>query len=227
MKPHDLLWTPERIQTFWDHYSSHIGLYFSAVYGRSLIGYVRRRIRIGTPLDYGCGRGHLLASLAAAGFDEVYGVDQSPESRILAGQAIGDRATAHLGDDVQPASADTAFLIEVVEHMDDEALGAAFDKIRLALKPGGHVVITTPNDEDLKANSVLCPECHSVFHRMQHVRAWNAKTLSDFVESRGFKTVSVEATILSPYSGFTDYLYRTVKRLQSATPNLIYIGRKT
>jgi SAM-dependent methyltransferase len=229
MQQHQLEWTPERIQIFWDQYTSneaHAGVYFSRLFGRSLIAYVRRRIHIGTPLDYGCGRGDFLSYLADAGCTELYGVEQSPESRDAVLRRIGSRAAIHLSVEPKPQSADTAFLIEVVEHMDDVALDAAFEQVRRALKSGGHLVITTPNDEDLAANSVLCPECLAVFHVMQHVRSWNATSLRKYAESHGFQTLSIEATILSPHAGIVDRLWRMAKRALGATPNLIYIGRK-
>jgi len=229
MQAHELDWTPERIQAFWDHYSAveaRAGLYFSRVYGRSLIAHVQRHIRIGVPLDYGCGRGDLLAYLAEAGCKVVHGIEQSPESRSATARKVGDRAEVHLGVTAEPEVADTAFLLEVVEHMNDAALGAAFAQIHSALKPGGHLVITTPNNENLEANKVLCPECHAVFHVMQHVRSWNAGSLRAYVESQGFETVGAEATILSPHAGLLDWLWRSAKLYSGVRPNLIYIGRR-
>ena len=132
----------------------------------------------------------------------------------------------HVGSTTEPEVADTAFIVEVVEHMDDAALGAAFAEIYRALKPGGHVVITTPNDENLEANRVLCPECFAIFHVMQHVRSWKTRSLSAFTESQGFETVSVDETILSPHTGLLDRLWRFAKLYGGARPNLIYIGRK-
>jgi SAM-dependent methyltransferase len=229
MKVHELEWTSERIEAFWNHYSqieAHADRYFSRLFGRSLIGYVRRRIRIGKPLDFGCGRGDLLSYLVDAGRKEVSGIEQSPKSRAATVKRIGNRAKLHIGDSVEPESADTVFIIEVVEHMDDAALSAAFTKIHRALQPGGHLVITTPNDENLEANRVLCPECLATFHVMQHVRSWDVESLIDFAEGHGFETISADATILSPYTGLLDRLWRAAKRYTGAKPNLIYIGRK-
>lgn len=226
MQPHQLKWTPERIQAFWDHYSKRPETYFSNLHGRSLIAHVRRRIDVRIPLDYGCGGGHLLGYLADSGCTKLFGVDQSPESRAATASRISNRAELHVGNEPEPESVDTAFLVEVVEHMDDEALTVALDGIRAALKPGGHLVITTPNDENLAANSVMCPECGAIFHSMQHVRSWSAASLTAFLGSRGFETVSVEATILSPYSGVLDRLWRAAKLALGVRLNLIYIGRK-
>jgi SAM-dependent methyltransferase len=229
MQPHQLEWTPERIQAFWDHYSStqaHADNYFSSMFGRSLIDYVRRRIAIGVPLDYGCGRGHLLSYLVDAGCTNVHGVEQSPESREATRAKIGGRAKHRIAADAEPESSDTAFLVEVVEHMDDKALAEAFNRIRVALRPGGHLVITTPNAERLEDKQVLCAECGAIFHTMQHVRSWTPATLGRVAEAHGFETVTAEGTILSIYSGLLDRLWRAAKLTMGARPNLIYIGRK-
>jgi len=229
MEAHELEWTPEQIQIFWDHFSAleaRGDRYFSRLYGRSLIAYVRSRIGIGTPLDYGCGRGDLLGYLAEAGCKEVHGVDQSPESRAAAARRIGQLAVARLGVTAEPNSADTTFMVEVIEHLNDEALGKAFGEVHRALRPGGHFVITTPNDENLDLSKVICPQCRAVFHTMQHVRSWTCESLSAYAENHGFQTTQIEATILSPHSGFVDRLWRGAKLSLGQRPNLIYIGRK-
>lgn len=225
MTPHALEWTPERIRAFWDHYTSDPSRpYFSDAYGRSLIAYVRRRISIGIPLDYGCGAGHLLAYLAER-CPEVHGIEQSPESQAAAKARIGPRA--NITAEVEAESADTAFLVEVVEHMDDASLDAALAIIHSALKPGGHLVITTPNAENLRASEVICAECGATFHLMQHVRSWNAETLSRYLEKQGFRPVRAEGTILSVYSGIKDWLWRSIKLAMGARPNLVVIVRKS
>lgn len=228
MHPHQVEWTPERIQRFWDFFSANQSedAYFSRMFGRSLLAYVRRRIKIGTPLDYGCGCGDLLSYLVDSGSTAVFGIDQSPASRAAAAEKLGAQANAIIAAEVPAGCADTAFMIEVVEHLDDTALDAAFHSIRRALKPGGHFVITTPNAEDIAAKSVFCPECLAIFHPVQHVRSWTAASLSAYAESQGFRMISVEPTILSLYSGVHDWAWRTAKLAFGAKPNLIYIGQK-
>jgi hypothetical protein len=59
---------------------------------------------------------------------------------------------------------------------------------------------------------------------MQHVRSWNAYSLTAYAERQGFKMVSAEPTILSPYVGLLDTLWRSAKLYSGLRPNLIYIG---
>lgn len=227
---HDIVWTPERIGRFWDYMSSTPGfedLYFAKQAGPALIKYVAGRTSIGTALDIGCGRGDLIAALLAKGYS-AYGSDQSQTSvdgvntrfegnPMFKGAAVG----TSLPDGV----ADTVFMLEVVEHMDDAALTIALGEARRMLKPGGHVVITTPNDEDLNAAKRMCPECGAVFHHMQHVRAWTAQTLSSFLSRHGFESESAEAILLAPRSGLKGLADR-LRYVRRKRPNLVYIGVK-
>lgn len=234
-QPHPVDWSPEHVQRFWDHYSTnvvHEDVYFAKAVGRSLIGYVQKFIRIGTAADIGCGRGDLIALLLQSGH-EVYAVDQSPASveqvqKRFEGEP-GFKGAARIDGniDLPDHSVDTGFMVEVVEHLDDGILAKAIADARRIIRPGGHLVLTTPNEEDLAQSESMCPECGSVFHRMQHVRSWSAKSLSDYVEAIGFKTVSAKATVLSPYTGLLGSAYKMAYRaVRKRNPHLVYIGRR-
>ena len=81
---------------------------------------------------------------------------------------------------------DAVLLLEVVEHLTDEHLNGRLNEVFRLLKPGGVVVITTPNDEDLSVAAKHCPECGAIFHEWQHVRSWNATTLAGHMGGFGF-----------------------------------------
>lgn len=233
LKPtrHDVEWTPAAIRRFWDFHGSDESMedtYFSEMRGRSIVDFVEKRIRIGKALDFGCGSGGLIAHLLRNHY--AAGADQSPESV----RAVSDRFSghprfegAHVGTEKLPdAMADTVFLIEVVEHLEDNVLQSVLTEARRLIKPGGNLVITTPNNENLQISKVMCPECACVFHRWQHVRSWSPESLTRHLAQFSF-VGSAAPTLLSQYNGWKRALQKTINRAKgTALPHMVYIGTK-
>jgi len=224
--PHEVEWTPDKLRRFWDFTANNMGdLYFAKMVGHSVVAYAARHIRIGTSLDLGCGEGDLIVHLLKHG--RCFGADQSPASvaavnvrfaghRNFAGAAVGTEGLPLV---------DTIFMLEVVEHLDDNVLNDAIAKARSLLKPGGSIVITTPNDEDLSLSRRMCPDCGCVFHQMQHVRSWSAATLSERMSQLGFHTLQCKPTLFSPHHAAGAVIDRLrYWLLQRKMPNLVYIG---
>lgn len=226
---HDVVWTPDRIKAFWDYNSSNSALedtYFSKMRGRSIVDFVSRRIRIGSALDMGCGRGDLIGYLLEK--HEAMGTDQSPESIAEVNRRFQRhprfRGAFAGSEDLPDGVADTVFVIEVVEHLDDATLASLLTEARRLLNRDGHLVLTTPNEEELEANKVLCPECRCVFHRWQHVRSWTAQGLVDHLAQFGFEGTAM-ATLLSHRNGLGRIAHKLYHRLKGAhMPNMVYIG---
>jgi SAM-dependent methyltransferase len=231
MMQHEIDWTPEQVRRFWDYMGATPGfedLYFAKRSGRALIRHVARKIRIGTAVDMGCGRGDLLHLLLDRGYD-AYGADQSQASVDAVNARFQGNPHFHgavVGTALPDGIADTVFMLEVVEHMDDGALTQALGDARRILRSGGHLVLTTPNDENLQAAKRMCPECGAVFHQMQHVRSWTAQTLSQFLERIGFVCRSADATVLSSHSGLMGIAHK-LRYTGRKRPNLVYIGVKS
>jgi len=231
---HEIEWTPDQVRRFWDYHGSNPNLtsqYFGGLMGRSLLDYVARRIRIGTAVDVGCGRGHLMEFLMERGSD-VYGSDQSPASvemiraqfahmKHFRSAAVG---TQEFASDI----ADTVFMVEVVEHLDEPAFNNALSEAHRLLRPGGHLVLTTPNEENLEASKIMCPNCQAIFHRMQHVRTWSGQSLAERVALHGFCCTTSQGVALTPYRGVLNVAYRWLYLLRHRgdRPTLIYIGAK-
>jgi 3' terminal RNA ribose 2'-O-methyltransferase Hen1 len=114
-------------------------------------------------LDLGCGSGDLLADLLAdARFTEIVGVDVSTRALAAAARrlhldrpgALSDRQRERIRllqsaltyRDARLAGFDAAVLMEVIEHVNEERLGALADSVFGAARPAT-VVVTTPNVE--------------------------------------------------------------------------------
>jgi len=240
---HEVTWSPEAIQQFWDFYSSHAarhGSYFSSLYGDALLTLVRRRVTLGgTIVDVGCGKGDLLDAILRAGWT-CLGIDSSPvaveqvrkrfsNQRLFLGGETGTLEAIP----VKTSEAGAVFLVEVLEHLDAATSGRAFAELRRVIRRGGHLIVTVPNEEDLEANKVACPECGCVFHRMQHLRSFNSQSLKQLLISEGFEVPSIVPTNLAVHGGqrFTQAV-AFVRRVRHALrqlpkPHLIAIGKRS
>jgi len=145
-----------------------------------------RRLRI---LELGCGTGNVLEALGA--FGEAVGMEAHPDL-VAAGLAAGlDVRSGRLPDNlpVPERWADVVCLLDVVEHLDDEA--AALAAARRALAPGGLLVVTVPAYRWLWS-------AHDV--ALGHRRRYTAGELRARVVAAGFRVerVSYFNTLLFP-----------------------------
>jgi 2-polyprenyl-3-methyl-5-hydroxy-6-metoxy-1,4-benzoquinol methylase len=98
-------------------------------------------------LDFGCGRGWIANNLKD--FGVVTGIDLSPKAVAKAKQQYPDVnfLSGDLGDDFFRQSLEEKFDVvvssEVIEHLDEQKIFMV--NIKKALKPGGMLVLTTPN----------------------------------------------------------------------------------
>jgi SAM-dependent methyltransferase len=187
---HRLTWTPDLVNRFWDGVAQIRGLAqqsFGRLGGRHLLQAVRWHLVPGQRhLDFGGGDGDFAALLAESGYPTaVY--EPSPERAARVGDRLGGRA-GFLGaigheDDAQ---FDTIFLVEVIEHVLDADLPAVLARLDRLLAPGGRIIVTTPNAEDLEQNFAFEPIQGVIFHRWQHQRAFTRDTLSALLAAHGF-----------------------------------------
>jgi len=96
-------------------------------------------------LDVGCGNGWLLAEMAALGW-QVAGIDPDPKAVATARNSGFDAQVGDLADQDYPENYfDTVSLCHVVEHVHDPV--GLLQQCYHILKPGGQVVVVTPNIE--------------------------------------------------------------------------------
>jgi len=111
---------------------------------------------LGPVLDVGCGRGELLDVLREAGFD-AYGVDTNAlcveECRRLGLTVELADARQHLNE-VAPSSLAAITALHLVEHLSIESVIGLIDAAMVALRPGGVLIIETPNPENVLAGSL-------------------------------------------------------------------------
>jgi cyclopropane fatty-acyl-phospholipid synthase-like methyltransferase len=234
--PHDVEWTPEKVNRVWSYYASALPAdqFFSSHSGAHIVDRLETEIglRGRRVLDFGCGRGDLMLELFARGIAAT-GLEFSEEvaseaRRRFAAEPLfrGVEVSATLPTSIADEFFDVVLLIEVVEHLLEPEIAATLGEVRRILSPGGLVVVTAPNSENLDENRVRCPDCGATFHRWQHQRALTARSLSGLLEQHGFEPVSVQG--LHWGLGRLDKARMRVlhPRREPPRPHLLYVGRR-
>ncbi len=160
-------------------------------YERHVVAYalVAARAPGCTVLDAGCGEGYGLRMLADAGAERVVGVDldETVVAHVRATYADADPAievhaaelmTLPLGDD----EVDLAVSFQVIEHLHD--IPGYLRSLRRVTRPGGEVVIATPNRLTFTPGS-------DVPVNPFHTREFTAGELADELTAAGLTVTEV------------------------------------
>jgi 2-polyprenyl-3-methyl-5-hydroxy-6-metoxy-1,4-benzoquinol methylase len=103
-------------------------------------------------LDFGCGIGTMSRLLLATGAQRVDAIETDPGARAAVQRELGIQVAPNIDElrrQTPPPTYDLVTMIEVVEHVRSpvETLSA----IRSLVKPGGALIVETPDAESLKA----------------------------------------------------------------------------
>ncbi|QKW05268.1 class I SAM-dependent methyltransferase [Streptomyces sp. NA04227] len=185
-----------------------------------------------TVLDVGCGDGSA-ASVAApllAGH-RLVGVDWSQDALRRAKTHLPHAVRGELTDGGLPfpdGCADAVLFSEVIEHLVDP--DSALDELRRVLRPGGHLMLSTPNLAAWYNRGLLLAGVQPVFSEVSlrgihgrpgsevvgHLRLYTARALKEFVAASGFEVVKVAG---APFHGVPKPL-RALDRLACMSPSL-------
>jgi 2-polyprenyl-3-methyl-5-hydroxy-6-metoxy-1,4-benzoquinol methylase len=158
-------------------------------------------------LDVGCGSGVVTAHLAGRGAHAI-GIDANPQAVEFARQQFGgERASFQLGlvDDAFSVEApvDKAYCLEVIEHIHRPQALSMLGRIREALRPGGRLLLTTPNYRSLWPLIEWLMDRSGRFAEMsevQHVAHYHGSVLEALCEEAGFEVVRTGSMCaLSPW----------------------------
>lgn len=156
-------------------------------------------------LDVGCSSGYLSRALADAGI-RVVGIELDPDAAsearsVCAEVAVGDVETIELP--WPPGSFDAVVCGDVVEHLRDP--GAALARLRPLLRPGGRLVVATPNVANWAMRLSLLAGRWRYTDRgildRTHTRLFTRKTLVETVVGAGYRVVKLDHTAPVPVVG--------------------------
>lgn len=160
---------------------------------RAYLPYFKGKTRV---LDIGCGHGEFLQLLVAAGHEAV-GVDIDP-AMVAACTAQG--LTAYEADvldwlPTQANSFDAIFSSNVVEHMDAQTVQQLIQGAYTALRPGGLLLIGTPNPES------LIVQFYEFWRDPTHVRLYSRQLLEFFFADAGFDQIQNDNNAAAAWEG--------------------------
>jgi SAM-dependent methyltransferase len=246
MRLHEIEWTDSQVSRLWDYYARtppYSEMFFARRFGRQLLREsglpLRQPLEV---LDFGCGPGYIWDHLQDLHAQWQYSALDFSQASVAALQRRGEghdrfRGAIHVSSlpTALPASRfDAVLLFEVVEHLNDQHLQATMQEAARLLKPGGMLVISTPNDEDLSQSHRFCPSCGAIFHQWQHVRSWRFETLARYLDAYGFspshhRTTDFEAmeqTLGSRLLAARN-LVRSLLRRPRRDPHLVAVFRRS
>lgn len=233
--PHEITWTRDKATRFWTFLSSCVpdNIYFSKQKGNQIFRYAKKYVPIArNVLDYGCGLGHMIEILLANGV-ECSGLDFSDHSISITNNKFGSHSLfrgATLAREyplsIEDETYNSIFLIETIEHLLPDELDTTLNEISRILKVGGHLIITTPFAENLYQSNVICPDCGCIFHNMQHISSWTARSLVNELKRHSFKTITCKGVIFgpTPIMGYLENIKLSWNMVKPQT--IIYIGEK-
>jgi 2-polyprenyl-3-methyl-5-hydroxy-6-metoxy-1,4-benzoquinol methylase len=172
------------------------------------VSYFLQDVPVGSVvLDVGCGNGSFLAQFQNKSW-LLHGSDLSPTGIEIARKTFPNinfflADAQHLSEEVirTIGHVDVALSTEVVEHIYDPRsfLRSCFD----LLKPGGHIILTTPYHGYLK-NLVLAitgklDKHFCVLWDHGHIKFWSRKTIEQVLTETGFIDIHFSGSGRIPY----------------------------
>ncbi len=195
--PQRMEWTADNVRLFWEYWSQRPDLedrYFARQVGVAVLEFVSCHASLTNAivLDLGSGPGFLVDRLLDRGA-RVHAADVSERSiarleKRLQGREgwLGARLLDSPSIPWPDGTFDLVCCLETIEHLTDVECEQTLAEARRVLKPSGKLLVTTPNEEHLEENLTLCPNCGSIYHRMQHLRSWSAADLARALQHAGF-----------------------------------------
>lgn len=168
---------------------------------RHYLRFVREAIpdpSAGRVLDLGCGRGDWLALLGEEGF-EALGVDNNAtlvNAARRAGLRVHDADLFVYLESLEPRMLAAITAFQVVEHLPLDSLLALFAEARRVLRPGGLLILETPNPENLQVGA------YSFWMDPTHVRPLPPPLLHQLARHFGFIDIRIER--LNPWPQYRE-----------------------
>lgn len=186
----------------------------------------------GSVLDYGAGIGNLSKrALWSQLFDQIFAADimEKPEGLDGVTWITGDLNNPIHGFD---SAFDVIVAAEVIEHLENPR--AMLRELFRLCRPGGLVIVTTPNNESVRARISLFARGHYVAFNDScypaHITALLRKDLTRICQEAGFEAPAFRFTNVGGFPGFPRFTWQSPSlglfRGLHFSDNLLAVARK-
>jgi len=195
-------------------------------------------------IDVGCGDGSALAVAVAAGQNPAHrfaGIDWSGHALRRAhalGLTVARAAVTAPGLPIADGAADVVIMSELIEHLVDPDQAVA--EVRRVLRPGGSLLLSTPNLAAWYNRGLLAAGIQPVFSEVSlrgvfgrpgnvvagHLRLFTRRALTEFLAASGFRCVTVTGARYHDVPPPLGLLDRAFCRWPSAASILLVHARK-
>ncbi len=205
-----------------DYHSVKQGNVIQRYWHAQKFGYMRQSVNI-TPemvvVDVGCGSGAFLETLPPC---QKHGVDHSVEQLAFA-RKLGLTVVQSEADALpfSDGSVDVVFSSELIEHIPREKGEKMIEEFYRILRPGGKVVLTTPNYYSLwPAIEELWSRTGPIDYRKIHITHYTRKKITNLFRENGFQKMRVKTFFLiSPFLCFVPVLAKWVSVIENKLIN--------
>jgi SAM-dependent methyltransferase len=152
---------------------------------------IRELVPTGRLLEVGCGYGYFLKCALDAGYD-AYGIDLSPEAVAQAQARFPGRVFRGLLEEtpeIQGQAFDVVFASHLIEHLTEPA--AFLRAAGRLLRPGGLVVLVTPNIKSLLAR--FSGSRWVSFKIPEHVSYYDPRTITELLRRSGYEVRAIDS----------------------------------
>jgi len=146
-------------------------------------------------IDLACGGGKLLYFFKRMGYTNISGVDISQEQVKLARQVTPHVDEVSVLDwlETHQDSFDLIAGFDIVEHFHKDEVLRFLDACKAALKPGGRLILQTPNADSLWGMNIR-------YGDFTHEVGFNANSLSRLLSLTGFQEITSRETGPIPFA---------------------------
>ena len=178
-------------------------------------------------LDVGAANGSLMGVFTMLFPDRaITGIDVAPKSPKVLKASSTDMP---FGDQ----SFDTVFWTDVIEHYNNSDLDRTLSEINRVLTPGGRLIASTINKENLEQSVVTCPHFFARFHMMGHCQVFSDERIRIEFPKKGFEPIKLVETnlgALAKYGWIARLAYKIgLDRIVKSKPwhiDLIIVAQK-